>query len=192
MVRWLPIVVLLSAGCGDPVVNHTYLGEPRMTWQVLFPENELWVMAWLSPSLHFEGAQPLLPDERKDNVGRKLVVWDAPLATYRHEFAQLVPGAKLSFGVFLRLRGKQPFEVVNDVVQRDELLAIGSETIVYVEDPGDSTLLADAYYRLVSSDCPPAREAFFFAKHSQYVPIGFEGDAGTPINAFLPANCRSP
>lgn len=184
------MTVLLLSGCGDSVVDHTYLGEPRMQWRLPFLGDEKWVIAWLSPTLHFEGAQPLLPDERKGSDGLSLVVWDAPPEEFRHEFSQLVPKAKLSFGVFLRLRGKALFEVVNDEVQGGELLGVGVAPIVYVDEPADSTLLHDAYYRLVNAQCPPARERFDAAKYWSLLPTTLEGDAGTPINAFLPESCR--
>ncbi len=195
MVKRLVIAALLLAGCGDSVVDHAYLGEPRMLWSLPFLANEKWVMAWLSPSLHFEGAQPLLPDERKGTEDN-LVVWDAPEVAFRHEFPQLVPKAKLSFGVFLRLRGQEPLDVVNDVVRGGELLGVGVEPIIYVDEPGDSTLSPDVYYRIFNAECPPAREDFDAAQYWHLLPSTLGGDAGTPlnvpINAFLPESCRLP
>lgn len=186
------VMLVLVPGCGDPLVNGQYLGQPKLRRLVQMGVEGSLVMAWLSASFQFEGAQGTVRETASSAGSVRFEVFDSPDPRYVHEFSRVLPGAQLAFGVWLWVTPRaEELTVVNNIVQGGRLLSIGSEPVVYVADAGSTHLVAGAYYELVRPACP-AEETGFAATGERTVLFPSSVDAGVPMTAALPDNCVSP
>lgn len=184
---------LLAIGCGDPVVNWTYLGEPRLSGTVQGTSGGILMLAWLSASLQVEGTQTVPPNaETGDPRLYRFDIYDPPAQRYVHAFPQLIPGAELALGVWLwTVPSYQPLEFVNNVVQDGRLVSVDIEPIAYVADAGSTGLVAGSFYALPLLNCPADETGFVQTRHTDlFFPLAV--DAGMPVTEWIPAKCASP